>query len=68
MAPAMPHARARPRAPSRLFPGYGELTVAAQCSSDNASALRSNSTAIFSRSTAIPMADSLAHRDHGLVR
>jgi hypothetical protein len=27
MAPAMPYVRVRPRAPSHLFPGYGELTV-----------------------------------------
>ena len=54
MAPAMSHARVRPRAPSRLFSRLWRTRSRAQGSSDNSSALRSDSTAIFSRSTAHP--------------
>ena len=54
MAPAMPHARAWQRALSRLFSGLGQTRSRAQCGSDNASASRSDSTAIVSRSTTHP--------------
>ena len=67
MAPARSHARVWQGAPSRLFSRLWRTRSRARCSSDNAGALRSDSTAIFSRSTAIPMADGQAHRDHASV-
>jgi hypothetical protein len=53
MAPTS-HARVLPRAPSRLFSCPWRTRSRTQCSPDNASALRGDSTAIFSRSTTQP--------------
>jgi hypothetical protein len=54
MAPTMPPARVRPRGSSRLFSRLWRTHSPARCGSDNSRALRSDSTAIFSRSTAHP--------------
>ena len=68
MAPAMPHARVRPRSPSHLFPGYGELTVVIRVVQIIRARREATPQPSFPEAPPIPIADNQAYIDHGLVR
>ena len=68
MAPAMPHPRVRPPARSHLFPGYGELSAVLTVVQIIRARWEATQQPTFPDVPPIPIADSQAHRDHGLVR